>query len=405
MVTPTAIWDVSSLRPMTRHPFIALIAFGLVAAVGAQPVGGRMPFESGRGLVLIQGRINGSRPLSFILDTGAGISVIDNSLIESLGLKEVGSTTAIGAGGAARAKSLEGAKLALDPLGEPVELPLIGLPIKGLEMQIGAPVDGILGRDLFDKYVITIDYRDRWVGFSKEPPAPGRGKVVPFKYERGIPVVEATVELSDGRKVVTTLGVDTGSTRGVTLYSGFTTENKVLPFPGASIETLSGGVGGMRASVLGRLNAVEFGGFRIARPIAQVNPTAVSGSAESADRGGLLGSEVFRKFRVVVDYPRNRLILEPNDDFDRAIETDMVGLGLTKTATHVRVTRVNPKSPAGEGGVKPGDVLVEVDGSSAPTLGLTALEELFRTEGKTYSLVFMRGQERRELKVTTRRLL
>lgn len=390
---------------MTRRVLLTLVVIAFAIGVSAQPIPARLPFESGRGLILVTGRINGSRALNLILDTGAGISVIDSSLIETLGLKEVGAITASGAGGSAQAKTLSGAKLTLDGVGDPIDLPMIGLPIKSLETQIGAPVDGILGREFFEKFVVTIDYRDRWVEFSREAPPVGRGKVVPFKLERGIPVIAATVELGDGRKVATTFGIDTGANRGVTLHADFVAANKVLPFPGPSIETFAGGVGGMRATVMGRLGAIEFGGFRIPRPIAQATPAPVRGSVETAERGGLLGFEVFRKFRMVVDYGRGQLVLEPNADFESAIEADMSGLGLAKAVTGIRIARVSPKSPAEALGIKPGDVLVEVDGKSASTLGLTRLEDMFRIEGKTYALRLERGKESRVVSLKTRRLL
>jgi len=62
-------------------------------------------------------------------------------------------------------------------------------------------------------------------------------------------------------------------------------------------------------------------------------------------------------------------------------------------------------SPATEAGIAAGDVIEAVDGRSIAALTPVAVREMFRKPERTYQLTVRRGDERREVKLTTRRLI
>src|SRR5690606_33100420 len=64
----------------------------------AAPIG-RAPLRIWRRMVLVELRINGSAPLTFILDSGAGGTLIDASTAERLGLRLGGGVQSTGANG------------------------------------------------------------------------------------------------------------------------------------------------------------------------------------------------------------------------------------------------------------------------------------------------------------------
>jgi hypothetical protein len=49
-------------------------------------------------MIFVSARLNGSRPLSFVLDTGSARNLIDRALARDLGFKEDGTGTLQGAG-------------------------------------------------------------------------------------------------------------------------------------------------------------------------------------------------------------------------------------------------------------------------------------------------------------------
>ena len=104
--------------------------------------------------------VNGEGPLRFMLDTGAmGAGRVDSSLVERLGLVATGSVQA-GDGGGRRGPMMESYELESLQLG-----PLRAEGVRVLARdynQFGAAargrIDGILGIDLFEELLLTIDY-------------------------------------------------------------------------------------------------------------------------------------------------------------------------------------------------------------------------------------------------------
>src|SRR5438045_9747009 len=99
------IREDSAMTTATLSPRSAKVKFRL--AGGAQP------------LILLPVEVNGEGPFEFILDTGAGTSLISSELGQKLNLKILGSRNGQGAGGAvsvslAKLSSLAVASMKLD---------------------------------------------------------------------------------------------------------------------------------------------------------------------------------------------------------------------------------------------------------------------------------------------------
>ncbi len=82
-----------------------------------------------------------------------------------------------------------------------------------------------------------------------------------------------------------------------------------------------------------------------------------------------------------------------------------VGIGVTvtplKDGTGIKVTQVEPGSPALEVGIIPEDVIVEVEGQSISALGLDKAKQLIRgEEGTQVSIGILRGEEKLTVSVT-----
>jgi len=78
---------------------VARLAVGFQFADGKGPV--RLPVEVYRNLMIVEGRILGSRPLRFILDSGAAGSIIDKAVASEIGLKPTDKTAISGVTGTA----------------------------------------------------------------------------------------------------------------------------------------------------------------------------------------------------------------------------------------------------------------------------------------------------------------
>jgi len=107
-------WNLqSSLR---LFPAILLLAAPWFAGAGStQKLPITIPIQVADNLVYMQGRINGSQPLSVVLDTGSSVSIVSPAVAQEIGLRSSGSTQAagIGHGGNQSLQFVENARLQL----------------------------------------------------------------------------------------------------------------------------------------------------------------------------------------------------------------------------------------------------------------------------------------------------
>jgi predicted aspartyl protease len=114
-------------------------------------------FRAGAPLIVVPARVNGSAPLRFLLDTGASHSCITPQLVEHLGLRSKGETTALGAGGEL---SLQLTRIETLQVGA---AQVHGLTVAIVDVSHVAKlvrrIDGVVGNDFLRRFVVTIDYR------------------------------------------------------------------------------------------------------------------------------------------------------------------------------------------------------------------------------------------------------
>jgi len=181
-----------------------------------------IPFQFANNLILVPTRINGSEPALFILDTGASASVISLTLAQRLGLKLEGETDVSTSGGSIGGSTVKHAQVSL-PGQELGVLSLLAIPLAGLEAGLGRAVGGILGAELFYRFVVEIDYGTRTI--QLHDPAgyvyAGPAKPLPITFEDHTPFVRAVVVGSDGNGVEGSLLIDTGANGSLTLKQPF----------------------------------------------------------------------------------------------------------------------------------------------------------------------------------------
>lgn len=164
-------------------------------------------------------------------------------------------------------------------------------------------------------------------------------------------------------------------------------------------------MGGAVALPLGRAEALRLGRFTLDHPVTGF-PT--QGQFGRHGMAGNIGNAVLRRFRVVFDYSRSRVSLEPNGSFADPFEQDMSGLAIVTRAPEFRarlVQRVVEGSPAQEAGLQAGDTILALDGRDSADLPLASLREMLRVPGKRYVLGVKRGEQTLTATIVTRRLV
>jgi C-terminal processing protease CtpA/Prc len=120
------------------------------------------------------------------------------------------------------------------------------------------------------------------------------------------------------------------------------------------------------------------------------------GSEADTDLAGLIGNEILREFKVIFDYSRQEMILEPADHFSETLDENLSGIEFELRAARRGIFKINDvaeESPADKAGIRPGDVLVAIDNESATSFSLEQINSLFRQEGREYLLTLKRGRK------------
>ena len=85
------------------------------------------------------------------------------------------------------------------------------------------------------------------------------------------------------------------------------------------------GLGGEFPERLGRVSALRIGSLSLKGPTTSFS-TARRGATSGSSYDGTIGGEVLRRFKVILDYAHQEMILEPGSDFSEPWAADSSGL-------------------------------------------------------------------------------
>lgn len=302
--------------------------------------------------VYLRGTLQGE-PTDIVLDSGAGATVIDDAFARRLGIASTGEIEAKGVGGKQGARTLRGVDLQLGAL-TLRGLRGVAIDLSGVGTMLGRAMPVILGKEVFHELIVDIDYPNRRIAFHRRDSFTYRGEGRAARLlagQDGHRAIEATIE--DGP--VGRFTVDTGSGGTLDLFAHFTQAHRLLDGRKPTSQTQSGGVGGKILTTTGTLRALSLAGYRLRDvPVGFAAPKV--GVFASTDVDGNLGAGVFRRFRMVFDYSRDTVHLEPGADWDTApFRRDRLGVSFERDGDALRVCFVAPGSPAAQAGVQVGE--------------------------------------------------
>ncbi|HBB88240.1 MAG TPA: hypothetical protein DC047_11550 [Blastocatellia bacterium] len=360
----------------------------------------RIPFELVGNHIYLRGRVNNSAPLWFLLDTGAAASYFDAQQAKALGLGVQG----------------ESKKVVLNFPGVTLRNQAFSIQPLGFGIYDGHAVDGMLGYDFISRFVVEINYANRTINLFQPEGYKhlGSGEVIPLimlEDDSGgkVPLVRARITQLGRDPIEGKFIADTGVRGSLSLNSPFVEANKLLQFSQKTIQAPLGGGSMVRESrqPVGRVPNLQFGSFTFKNSVAIffLDKTGVIASPEF---DGVIGGEILRRFKVVFDYSRRQMILEPNRQFSAPDEYDMSGMLLTAEGSDFKTLKVRhliENSPATAAGVHEGDVIAAVNSTPASKLSLEQVRSMFKKDGQSYRLSIKRGDESIQIRIRLRRLI
>ncbi len=363
-----------------------------------------VPFQLLNNHIYVEVRIDGQGPFQVMCDTG-GQNVMTPELAKTLGLEAQGAFQGRGAGEKSEDVALTKVKtLALGDVTLRDQAFAI-FPLQTMQRVEGARLDGLVGYEIFRRFVVTVDYaRQELVLTLPEAFAyHGDGAVVPFRFHDQTPQIDGAI---DG--IAGALDLDTGSRASLTVLGPFAAKHGLAERYGAEVEATTGwGVGGSVRGRLARAAAIRLGPVEVRDVVIDLSQQK-KGSFTDPYLAGNVGGGVLRRFRVIFDYGRKQVIFEPagnaaRDAWDRA----GVWLNLAQGGDAFEVVDAIAGGPAATAGLVAGDRVVSVDGRSAADLALPALRARLRAlaPGTQVTFTVERGGARRDLVVTLRDLV
>jgi hypothetical protein len=398
--------------PMRLLPILAIATALCSAAQQSEPPLHVIPVEVYRNALWVRVSVNSSAPLWFMLDSAAGGSVIARPVAERLGLHIVEL----------------GQQADATPADTPIRMaasPNIEYDVGGarftahgavLDMAIpdavwGRRFEGVLGAELFKKYVVELDWekREMLLHDPKTYEYRGTGKTFPILFARSSPMLPGRIRIG-GKTMDANLLIDSAASSSLVLSSPFVEQHGVLAAVmsagGRLIEGESIGAGGSSPSASTRAEWLELGAYRIPAPLTTLSK-AKAGSLAKGGFDGLIGSNVLRRFRVILDFSNKRAILEPNAHLSDTDVSDGTGLRIRTRGDDLRtyyVHAVVPDSPACQAEISAGDVVISINEMPLSKVTMEQVSAQLRGPGDL-KLVVERGGRRRELTLVKTPLL
>jgi len=128
------------------------------------------------------------------------------------------------------------------------------------------------------------------------------------------------------------------------------------------------------------------------------------------DFAGIIGTEILSRFRVILDYPEQRMILEPNAAFSAPSEFDMSGLFIIYEGASgsklFKIYHVIEGSPGAQADLRVGDIIEAIDQHPTSNFTLPQIREMFKEgEGKEHQLSIRRDGKLLMVRLRLRRII
>ena len=342
-----------------------------------------VPFDWYDGHLLISARVNDSAPLRLAFDSGAAATVLFETQ-RTRGLR-LQAEQQIAIGGAAAVQLVNDVKLSVGDIDLTrltiLRVPLSSSPIFASDDE--AYFDGAVGYDLLRRFVTEIDYVNQLIHFTQGPGVAATGpawKVTPIDVRGRVPLLSVQVHGARARAESVRLLVDTGAPAYAYLNPDLT---KRIDVPTRNYLTRGRSFNGSYQRTTARLAAFSLGGFEFPGLVTHFDRTDFKDLGAAV---GLIGNGVLRNFDLVFDYRAGTLAMRRNARFDAASRADRSGIDLQPHRLGAVVRSVAPHSGAAKLGLKPGDIVTDIDGQSLQQGSFDAVKNLLTSDRQSLTL-------------------
>lgn len=330
----------------------------------------------------------GGKSYEFVVDTGAGSTVLSDDVVGELGLQSLGTFNAQGVSGPQEISLVKAPEMIVGGVALENQQ-VIALDFSELNRKLPR-MRGLLGMDFLNRFVVKFDYvKGEMEVFDRDSFVyAGNGERLAID---GI-AVTMSFDGHEGK-----FHIDTGA-GGIAIHTPFVRKLNLLPRPDEFPSSSSiSGVGSVELKTYDALcHRIGIGSFDLADVPVHFTDIDTGAFANEAVIGNV-GAVVWRQFITWFDFTGGWMIVEPNTNFHDPFRRSRLGLGLKMDDGRYLVDAVTSRTPAARLGLKRGDELVEIDGRRAADLEIEEIYLLFCAPAGTLRRLKIRtveGEER-----------
>ncbi len=356
--------------------FYFLSQYGMGQQLGFNLVGDAkrvdIPFESYNNLIVIPVVINNSIPLKFVLDTGVRNAILTEKVFaDILNLSYKRKISIAGAGGENIIEAYVTNNISLDlpgVEGQGHAMLVLEQDYLQLTSSLGAYVHGIIGYEVFSRFVVRIDYSRQVVSLIEPDSFKPKKKYtrVPIVVEDTKPYIHADVQFENLERIKAKLLVDTGASHSLLLEKD---SDDKINIPQLNMKTYLGrGLAGNIKGKVGRVRSLKISNRYQLKNVITSFPDKDSYADSLAfgdiDRNGTIGGGILSRFTTYIDFSRECIYIKKNSTYKKPFTYNLSGMSVIVTGNNLEnyvISDIREGSPAAQAGFLSGDEILKIN--------------------------------------------
>lgn len=339
------------------------------------------------GVVLIKARFsNLTDTFNFILDTGSGGISLDSTTTARYNIPHVPSGRYIyGIAGVRKVDFAPHQSLSFP-----------GLTVDSLDFYIndydvltsvyGIKIDGIIGYSFFSRYLVKVNFDSLKIsvfnpGYIAYPP---HGMLLRPEFQ-GLPIFPVTMK--DSKRFTEKYFFDTGAGLCFLISTQFNEDSSVLIRRRKPVQIQVQGMGGKKRMQLTLVKEVHIGNYKFRKVPTYLFEDEFNVLAYP-QRCGLVGNDIFRRFNLIINYPKKEIHLTPNSHFRDPFDYSYTGMTMYSVDGQVYIDDIVKGSPADKAGLMDGDAVMAIDNNFSGNL--ETYKNLLQRTGFRTAILIMR---------------